>query len=324
MLPEINLREWVLRSEHAPATLFISLLCIALFIGVNLISGFTNLGYEQFGYFQPFEIFEGNYWGLLTANFIHLGLWHLLFNLYWFVPFGSAIEQRIGTPAFLFLILVSGLATTSFQLSFSNAGGHGLSGVVYGLFGFAVMNRNSDEQFKTTLSKGVTQLFIIWLPIGYFLTRMEILNIGNAAHLGGLLAGLICGSFGLDRRRRGFILGLTFGVLFVLFIQISPFTTSYLSYQAYKFHEAGQYDEALFMYRRVLTIDPTNSQAFENIYSIERYQISLLEHRAYDLHKQGQYDEAIQLYRQILDRDSFNEFATGNLNQLEEYLNHPN
>src|SRR5690606_36200319 len=42
------------------------------------------------------EVREGQLWRLLTPIFLHLSIWHLLFNMYWTVVFGSLIETHRG------------------------------------------------------------------------------------------------------------------------------------------------------------------------------------------------------------------------------------
>lgn len=52
-------------------------------------------------------------WQILTHMFMHGGFWHLFFNMYTFLIFGSVLENRWGPKKFLFFYFVTGLGAAA-------------------------------------------------------------------------------------------------------------------------------------------------------------------------------------------------------------------
>ncbi len=78
-------------------------------------------------------------WSPLTYMFLHANVTHILFNMLGLYFFGPRLEQRIGSRAFIFLYLVSGLSGAALSYVFAfNAAIIGASAAVFGvLYGFA-------------------------------------------------------------------------------------------------------------------------------------------------------------------------------------------
>jgi membrane associated rhomboid family serine protease len=77
-------------------------------------------------------------WTLITYQFLHAGLWHLLFNMLGLFFFGPRLEARLGGRNFLLLYLVSGLMGGLLSLATPNVAIVGASAAVFGvLLGFA-------------------------------------------------------------------------------------------------------------------------------------------------------------------------------------------
>ena len=55
-------------------------------------------------------------WQLITHMFMHGGVWHIVFNMYALVMFGSIIERTIGAKKFLILYFVCGLGAVALHL----------------------------------------------------------------------------------------------------------------------------------------------------------------------------------------------------------------
>src|SRR5690606_32056072 len=98
---------------------------------------------------------EGQIWRLISPIFVHFGLLHLIFNLYMLSQLGTAIERRRGTAEFGLLVLVTALVSNLAQFALpdvfsvpsARAGDGpfgGMSGVLYGLFGYAWMRSRYD------------------------------------------------------------------------------------------------------------------------------------------------------------------------------------
>lgn len=132
-------------------------------------------------------------WRLLTTVFPHGGLVHLAFNLLWIWMLGRAIEARIGAVAMLVLVIVTTLSASGLQLVFVGRP-IGLSGVVYGLAGYAWMRGRRELLFRDVIDDSTRNLLVAWFFVCILLTKIGAMNIANAAHAGGALMGIALGT----------------------------------------------------------------------------------------------------------------------------------
>lgn len=267
---------------------------------------------------SPFQaLARGRTWVLITSNFVHTEPLHLLFNLYWFWLFGGLIEQRQGRGFYLIMLFSAAMVSSISQLAFSGSNGIGLSGIVYCFFGFMWMRRAQEEIYRQYLSTKIIGLFLVWLVACVFLTRAGILNVGNAAHTGGLLWGmLLAGLLRLKPGLRWVVGSLAFCLPYLLWLY-SPTALSRQYLQAYRLHGEGRLPEAKQIYERILSRDTGDEFARGNLRAINIYE---LEQQAYALYLAQDYEAALPLYHQILKLDPGNTSATENLKSLEEYL----
>ncbi len=271
--------------------------------------------YRRWGAPSVTHIFGGDYWGLISSNFFHVEIWHIAFNLYWLWFFGRKIEFESEKLFYIFLILSSALISSLAQLSFSPTTGIGLSGIGYALFGYLYVKSKTTEAYKGYLDKNTIYLFLFWLVLCIVLTKTGIMSIGNAAHIGGLAWGALLAYIGRRALYLQWIAGISYVGLLILMIFYSPFSTSYLSYQAYVLHNNQKVDEAITVYQKILKRDPGSEFARENLKQLTVYQ---LEKKASDLHTNEKYSEARELYNQILSIDKDNEWAKENLKLLPD------
>lgn len=128
-------------------------------------------------------------WHSISPIFLHFGVEHLVFNSLscWYL--GSVLERRMSFITYMGLILVVALISNYCQLWLSGPLFGGLSGVAYGLIGFAF----GYQQFYRNLMvpKGLFYLAIGWLVLGYtpIFQAVGLGSMANAAHLSGLLSG---------------------------------------------------------------------------------------------------------------------------------------
>jgi membrane associated rhomboid family serine protease len=135
----------------------------------------------------PFIHFSHEYWRLLTAGFLHDGLFHILVNmlsLYWV---GMVLEPAIGSVNFTVVYFTSLLAGSFGALLFTpDAPTVGASGAIFGIFGalIVVAYRRGIPIWQSGLG------FVLVLNLVISVTFRGI-SIGG--HFGGLIAGLIAG-----------------------------------------------------------------------------------------------------------------------------------
>ncbi|MDE0747782.1 MAG: rhomboid family intramembrane serine protease [Porticoccaceae bacterium] len=152
-------------------------------------------------------ITDGQYWRLITPIFLHFGMLHFVFNSLWLSMLGSRIEQSMGSMHLMVVVLVSGLASNITQYSWSGAVNFGgMSGVVYALLGYIWIKNMLAPQPLMALPKGIVAFMIGWLLLCMTPVVTFFLGVGiaNAAHVGGLLVGMLLGlAFGLVHRLKG-------------------------------------------------------------------------------------------------------------------------
>lgn len=135
---------------------------------------------------------EGEWWRLFTSMFVHIGLLHLVFNMFALTIFGPPIEERYGKGRFLALYFGAGLAGGAASLTFNDGFGiaAGASGAVFGILGawiaFYARHRN--------LSGARQQMQSLLMLVGINLLLGLVGPIDNFAHLGGLAGGFALGS----------------------------------------------------------------------------------------------------------------------------------
>lgn len=150
-------------------------------------------------------------WRLITPIFLHFGVLHLLFNLLMLANIGSSVERRLGPLRYLGLVLfiavVSNLAEYFLKLGFNVEGFiqfsrsplfGGMSGVLYGLFGYLWMLARASEDPERVLPSQFVNTLLIWLVV----CMTGVLGpIANTAHLVGLLVGAGVGVLAVRFRR---------------------------------------------------------------------------------------------------------------------------
>jgi rhomboid protease GlpG len=148
------------------------------------------------------SIEQGQVWRVVTPVFIHYGLMHIVFNVFGLYSFGSLIEDRRGSRFLLLLVLALAVLSDIGQAMESSFLGHiplfgGMSGVVYGLFGYVFIKSRFDSKEQYYLSPGTAFLAMLWFTLCILrdippfdgLLEGAIPPIANSAHAVGLLAG---------------------------------------------------------------------------------------------------------------------------------------
>lgn len=170
------------------------------------------------------RVADGEVWRLLTPVFVHVGgIVHLLFNGGWMLEFGRQIEAKRGPFALAAMVLVFGIASNLAQyvvgwwlidaealaqgkpISFAAGpvylGGPtagGLSGVVYGLFGYLWAKATFAKFEGLGVSSSTVGVMVVWLLVCFTGTAGPVANI---AHLSGLIVGVLWGAAGHRIRR---------------------------------------------------------------------------------------------------------------------------
>ncbi|HVL31498.1 MAG TPA: rhomboid family intramembrane serine protease [Solirubrobacteraceae bacterium] len=140
----------------------------------------------------------GEWWRIVTAGFLHGGLIHLAFNMYFLYFLGTMLEPAIGKLRFAVIYFVSLVGGSFGALLLSpDAFTVGASGAVFGLMGAAIIAMRARGIDAMQSGLGIT------LALNLGITFL-IPGISIGGHIGGLLAGGIVGLllFEVAERRR--------------------------------------------------------------------------------------------------------------------------
>ena len=144
---------------------------------------------------------DGQWWRLVTAQFVHFGLLHLGLNMWALWDVGRLVERPYGPLRFGLLYLGSGLVGNLLSLAVqgNQAVSGGASGAIFGLYGallvFLWRERGQVDRRDFSWAFGVAVIFTLTsLGLGWLIPGVD-----NAAHLGGLVAGACLGTL-LARR----------------------------------------------------------------------------------------------------------------------------
>lgn len=138
------------------------------------------------------EIKQGQIWRLITPIFMHFGILHVFFNLWWLRDLGTLLESRRGSCYLVSFVFFVAAVSNVGQYVFSAHGPAfgGMSGVVYGLLGYIWVKGKLDPDSGFFLHPTTVMMMMLWLIFGY----TGIMPIANGAHTVGLLAGMAWGA----------------------------------------------------------------------------------------------------------------------------------
>ena len=176
-----------------PILMDLNLLIFILMVafGVGILEPSTLALLKWGADFGPLTL-TGDWWRAITCNFIHIGAFHMLMNMYAFMYIGLWLEDLIGTRRMFISYLLTGVCSAAFSLYMhAETISAGASGAIFGLYGiflaFLLFHHIPRAQRKALLIS-------ILLFVGYNLVYGMKAGIDNAAHIGGLLSGFLLGT----------------------------------------------------------------------------------------------------------------------------------
>lgn len=260
------------------------------------------------------NIYAGQYWGVLTNNFLHVYLSQLIINVIGIIFFGYYIEKRIGFIKFLLIVIVGSIIPSIIQLNLANQPGIGLSGVNFTLFGYILAKSMKFENFKMRYIN-VILLIMIGIIIYFNIYNLYFEDVFRTEAIAfGLIIGLIIGF--TSPWKKWIQYGMLFNiiVLSVITLFYAPWSSEWLVFKGVKEHQHKHYKKARIWYKKALKLDPDNIQAKENL---ELLKLDDLKWKAYKAHMKEQYLKARIYYNQILEINPNDSWAKEGLNELK-------
>jgi membrane associated rhomboid family serine protease/Tfp pilus assembly protein PilF len=138
---------------------------------------------------------DHQYWRILTSMFVHGNLLHIGTNMWCFWDFGRITERVYGRWRYLAIYLLTGLASSVASLAMHPSDvSVGASGAIFGVVGALVFPFYRKRlvlpaPVMKAMMRSLVSFIVINLLIGSAVTVID-----NAAHVGGLLMGLILGA----------------------------------------------------------------------------------------------------------------------------------
>jgi len=173
-------------SENKFAALWISAVCVLMFVLQLVIPGFTDaLVLNQSSWMQP--------WRFVSSIFLHGGLSHVVFNLFALILFGLILEKLIGSRKFLVLYFASGIIANLIAVNFYSSS-LGASGAIYGILGCLAVLRPKMTVWVYNMPMPMFVAAIVWVLAGV-LGIFTPSNVGDIAHLSGIFVGFLFGLF---------------------------------------------------------------------------------------------------------------------------------
>lgn len=138
------------------------------------------------------RVLAGEIWRLLTAMFLHAGFDHIIGNMIALYIVGMACEHAFGPWKMAAFFLATGLGGGLASLAIQPGPSVGASGAVFGVLGavigFFYRHRNSVQ----LRDKRIGFVLLVWAIYQVVIGLTEPM-IDNAAHVGGLLTGMVLG-----------------------------------------------------------------------------------------------------------------------------------
>jgi GlpG protein len=193
---QVNLQQLFIQVSHFPLTVIMLILLVFIFflqqLGLFGIEGWLLRAELWSGDKLDFMSFWQNelyrWW---SPALIHMSFMHLLMNSFWWWVLAREIEIHDGHLSLLVLTLV--LAISSAYAQYLAVGPYfaGLSGVTYGLMGWA-WGRQSFKQANYQLPSWLFPFMMVSMLVMLLVDGTGIaLNIGHESHLAGAIMGVL-------------------------------------------------------------------------------------------------------------------------------------
>jgi len=144
--------------------------------------------------FGPLSL-DGQPWRVLTSNYVHIGLWHIVLNMWGLWNLGRLAERIFGGWTYLLTYTACGIAGSLTSLFFHpHTPGAGASGAIFGLVGALISALYLGRlPFPKVAMQRMLRSLLIVVAVNLYLGA-QVGVIDNSAHIGGLVMGLALGA----------------------------------------------------------------------------------------------------------------------------------
>ncbi|MCD8044253.1 MAG: rhomboid family intramembrane serine protease [Tannerellaceae bacterium] len=167
---------------------------VMIVTGVHFINPLVQ-DVVDWGGMRAVEFFAGDYWRPLTAMFIHVGIMHLVCNIFGLWILGESLENAVGAVRLLIVYILSGIGSflISLWLDPHNTGVTvGASGAIFGLIGLMIVV--CIRKIYSHIGKGYIGLIIVYGGINLIAGALTP-QISNTGQMAGLATGFVISWF---------------------------------------------------------------------------------------------------------------------------------
>ena len=137
----------------------------------------------------------GQSWRLISAVFLHIGIIHILANMWALWNLGALAEMIFGRKFYLPVYLLTGIAGNIASLAVHpGSPGAGASGAIFGIAGAMISVLKFAKLPAPRNAMRGTLRSLLWFAAFNLLFGYAVPFIDNAAHLGGFICGLVLGA----------------------------------------------------------------------------------------------------------------------------------
>jgi len=187
------------------AGLYLTMVVHMMQTGKSNLMDFDGTTLFNFGAkFGP-AIRAGQWWRLITAGFLHGGLFHIAMNSWVLYDLGAQIEEHFGTPRYLLIYLFATITGFYGSYIWSPGLSIGSSAGIFGLIGAMIaLGLKDGSSYGRAMSSHYTRWAAIMIGLGLLPPSLLFgMAFDNAAHIGGLAGGFAVAYLAGTPRRTG-------------------------------------------------------------------------------------------------------------------------
>ena len=219
-----KIAEKIFSYKQPIVTYIIMAICIILFILMELSGGSTNSQtLLKYGANLDVLVKNGEYYRLFTCIFLHIGIMHLLCNMYSLYIIGREVENLFGKIKYIIIFILSGIFGSIMSLAFThNTISAGASGAIFGLLGALLyFGMHYRTYLGEAIKRSIIPIIVVNLIIGFFAEGIDL-----AAHIGGLVGGILLAMMvgvPYKSKAKDIINGTILTIIYLIFISYLAF-----------------------------------------------------------------------------------------------------
>jgi GlpG protein len=184
---------------------------------------------------------------------------------------GSWIEAELSRAVWAAFFVLAAVVSAASELAVSGQAAHGVSGVVYAMFGLMWAGRRAIPSWAEIATYKNLQVFVWWGVFCIVATLFGWLQVANAAHFGGLYFGFAFGYLFIARRRKALSAAAlaALAAVSVCAVVWMPWSIRWSNWKASSLALRGDYAGAIEWHRHAIWLGDDPSAGLNRILLLE-------------------------------------------------------